>query len=93
MFGIGMTEMLLVFVVALLFIGPKRLPVFARSLGRILSHFSEASRVFYRALSDAAGEHDDGKAPGIPDWLSDAARPLKGSFKVKNIDDADENKK
>jgi Tat protein translocase TatB subunit len=43
MFGIGMTELLVIFVIGLLVLGPKRLPELARSLGRTLAEFRRAS--------------------------------------------------
>ena len=36
MFGNGMTEWLLVFVVGLLILGPERLPAVTRSVGRVM---------------------------------------------------------
>jgi Tat protein translocase TatB subunit len=43
MFGIGMTELLVILVIGLLVLGPKRLPELARSLGRGLAEFRRAS--------------------------------------------------
>ena len=39
MFGIGMTELLLILAVALIVLGPKKLPEMARTLGRGLAEF------------------------------------------------------
>lgn len=43
MFGIGMPEMLLILAVALIVIGPKKLPDLAKSLGRALGEFKRAT--------------------------------------------------
>ncbi|MGD9368078.1 MAG: twin-arginine translocase TatA/TatE family subunit [Desulfobacteraceae bacterium] len=43
MFGIGMPEMLLLLAVALIVIGPKKLPDLAKSLGRALGEFKRAT--------------------------------------------------
>lgn len=43
MFGIGMQEILIILVVALLVIGPKRLPELAKTLGRGLAEFKKAA--------------------------------------------------
>jgi sec-independent protein translocase protein TatB len=43
MFGIGMPELLLILVVALIVLGPKRLPELARSLGKGLAEFKKST--------------------------------------------------
>lgn len=43
MFGIGMPEMILILAVALIVIGPKKLPDLAKSLGRALGEFKKAT--------------------------------------------------
>ena len=54
MFGIGMTELLVIFAIALVVLGPEALPELARSLGRGLAEFRRASndlrREFLRRL-------------------------------------------
>lgn len=45
-FGIGLPEMLLIMVVALLVFGPKKLPEIGRSLGKAIRGFQEASKEF-----------------------------------------------
>ena len=44
MFGIGMPEMLLILAVALIVLGPKKLPDIARSMGRAVAEFRKATR-------------------------------------------------
>lgn len=43
MFGIGMSEMILIAALALIVIGPKKLPGLARSLGRGFAEFKRAT--------------------------------------------------
>jgi Tat protein translocase TatB subunit len=43
MFGIGMPELLLIMALAIIFIGPKKLPDLARALGRGLAEFKRAT--------------------------------------------------
>jgi TatA/E family protein of Tat protein translocase len=43
MFGIGMPELLLILAVALVVLGPKRLPELARSLGKGLAEFKKST--------------------------------------------------
>lgn len=45
-FGIGLPEMALILVIALLVFGPKKLPEIGRSLGKAIRGFQEASREF-----------------------------------------------
>ncbi len=56
MFGIGMTELLVIFVIGLLVLGPKRLPELARSLGKGLAEFRRASLDMRKELMDVAEE-------------------------------------
>jgi sec-independent protein translocase protein TatA len=51
MFGsIGMPELILIFVVALLVFGPKKLPEIGRSIGKGLAEFKKASEELKRTI-------------------------------------------
>jgi len=50
MFGLGFPELLLIFVIALIVFGPKKLPELGRSLGRALPEFKEASEEFQESM-------------------------------------------
>jgi len=52
MFGIGGPELIIIFVVALLAVGPQRLPEIARALGK-------AYREFERSLDDVRQNFED----------------------------------
>jgi len=43
MFGIGTTELLVILLIALLLLGPKRIPEVARFLASIINYFRQAS--------------------------------------------------
>lgn len=46
MFGLGIGELVVIFIIALIFIGPKKLPELARGLGQGLKEFQNASKGF-----------------------------------------------
>ncbi|NJB67388.1 sec-independent protein translocase protein TatB [Desulfobaculum xiamenense] len=50
MFGIGSTELLLILGIALLVIGPKKLPQMARSLGKAMGEFKRVSSDVKRTI-------------------------------------------
>jgi len=50
MFGIGMPEMILILVIALIVIGPKKLPDLAKSLGRAMREFKKATNEFKETM-------------------------------------------
>jgi Tat protein translocase TatB subunit len=50
MFGIGMPEMLLIIAIALVVIGPKKLPDLAKTLGRAMREFKKATSEFKETM-------------------------------------------
>ncbi len=44
MFGLGFSELLVVFLIALIFIGPKKLPELAKGLGKGIREFQDAAK-------------------------------------------------
>ena len=56
--SIGMPEMMAIFVMALLFLGPKKLPGLARSIGKGLGEFKQARAEFEKEITKAIEDDD-----------------------------------
>ena len=62
MFGsLGMPEIMLIFVVALILFGPRQMPKIGKSLGKALAEFRRASNEFKKTIEDevAASELEE----------------------------------
>ena len=95
MFGLGMQELIVIFVIALLIFGPKRLPDLGRSLGRGLAEFKRASEELKEGLAvelsaeeekAAAREHQEQqpvKAEAPP--TAGPEKQPKGTNETRNV--------
>ncbi len=54
MFGLSMGEILLLAAIALIVIGPKQLPEFARQIGKVLNEIKRASGQFTQEIKNQA---------------------------------------
>jgi TatA/E family protein of Tat protein translocase len=67
MFGnIGMPELIVIFTIALLIFGPRKLPELGRSLGRSLSEFKRASNELKSTLEEEIRVEEQREAIKVP---------------------------
>lgn len=71
MFGpVGMPELIIIFVIALIIFGPRKLPDLGKSLGRSLAEFKRASNDLRNTLEDEIrvedSHQDSAKEPPTP---------------------------
>jgi sec-independent protein translocase protein TatB len=78
MFGIGMPELILILAIALIVIGPKKLPDLAKSLGRAMREFKKATNEFKETLQIDEDLKDAKKA------FDGLNKDIKDSVKAKN---------
>ena len=71
MFGIGMPELLLILAIALIVIGPKKLPDLAKSLGRTMREFKKATDEIKKEINDSSND------------IVDDIKDMKDTFKDK----------
>jgi Tat protein translocase TatB subunit len=89
MFGIGMPELMVIMVVALVVLGPKRMPEIARALGKGLAEFRRATsdvneelRKAQRAIEDEARAADAAARRAAAAKQSAVIKPAEGAVAV-----------
>jgi TatA/E family protein of Tat protein translocase len=73
MFGVGMPELIVIFVIALIVIGPKKLPDLARALGRGMAEFRKATEEVRANLNIGDVEEE---IKGMEEELADSVSGL-----------------
>jgi sec-independent protein translocase protein TatB len=75
MFGIGMPELMVILVVALVVLGPKRLPEVARTIGKAVSEFRRQSSEIMDEFTSQGTFDDEGLKRTRPRPSQAIARP------------------
>lgn len=81
MFGIGMPELILIAVVALIVLGPKKLPDLAKSMGRAVREFRKATSELKETLQVDSEFHEVKKA--FNDFQSDVNKTIQPEAKTE----------
>ena len=74
MFDLGLTELLLIGIVALIIVGPKDLPVLFRRVGKFVGRMKGMAREFTSAMNDAA---DEAGVKDVAKTMRAATNPIK----------------
>src|SRR5262245_9736428 len=77
MFDIGLQELVLIFVIALLVFGPKNLPQLGRSLGRAMREFRKASDEFKSTIETNLQMNEIDPPPTLQPASDVAALPIE----------------
>jgi Tat protein translocase TatB subunit len=92
MFDIGMPEMIMIFIVALLVVGPKKLPEIAKALGKGLGELKKS----FQDVKDSVQEEFKESTSEIRDAVTDVKRQIQaeaedsGMAIQKTMEDAKE---
>ena len=74
MFDLGLTELLLIGIVALIIVGPKDLPVLFQRVGEFVGRMKGMAREFTSAMNDAA---DEAGVKDVAKTMRAATNPIK----------------
>ena len=83
MFNMGMAEMIIIGAIALIVLGPKKMPDITRAIGRGLAEFRKATNEFKNTI---ANEFEETTGPETRE-LTEMANNLKKRNSPKNIED------
>lgn len=79
MFGIGMPELIIIMVIALVVLGPHKLPDLARSLGKGLAEFKKAADDLQQNIKAESHKADTQAAPELAQGEAAPIRTATGA--------------
>jgi len=74
-FGIGLPEMIVILVLALLVFGPKKLPEIGSSLGKAIRGFQDATKEFEAELKEGAKPSESASSASTASTVTKSAEP------------------
>lgn len=81
MFGLGASEILIILVAALIFIGPKKLPALAKTLGSAFKEFQNATKGLTQNIHEPLKHTVDEQKPEASSLEEEEANPIESSSK------------
>ncbi len=86
MFGLGFGELILIFLIALIFIGPKKLPELAKGLGHGIREFQKAAKGLTDQLQETT--HETPKPPTVVETPTETDRAAHPPVEVVSTEPA-----
>jgi sec-independent protein translocase protein TatA len=93
MFGLGLPELIVIFVIALLVFGPKKLPDLGKSIGRDMAEFKKASddfqesvRTEMKEVEKSTGVDEIKKLDSIDISASEQMSPVKSATEQGTVE-------
>ena len=94
--SIGTSELLLIGIVALIFLGPRKLPQMARTLGKMMAEFRRTTDEFKSTWEREVNFEENEPPPSVPHLSGPAAEPadtaLSAPPEIRAIESAEFNK-
>ena len=95
MFGLGMMEILMILAIALIVVGPQKLPELAKTLGRAMGEFKRSAQDLKRSIDieTTVGDIDVPKTDLkeiLKEKTKDAESDVSSEEEEKNVDEATE---
>jgi len=80
--SLGMPELIVIFIIALIIFGPRKLPELGRSLGRGIAEFKKATTDLQRSLDEEIRDEERRAAPAAATETASAASAQEPATKV-----------
>jgi sec-independent protein translocase protein TatA len=89
MFGIGMQELLIILVIALIVVGPRKLPELAKSLGRGFAEFKRTADDFQSTMMADTSTDTSSRTPTISSRVKGRAPGIERAEEGMGLDSED----